>query len=359
MLCEACGFIYNEAFDEERMNYSASYDGTQSFSPTFNAFHERLAHDLIERYNLRGKDVVEIGCGNGEFLTLLCDLGGNRGVGYDPAYSGPRAPADYLTFVPNVYTKTPAEASVDLVCCKMTLEHIARPAEFLSTIRRGLEGRPDTPVFFQVPDVTRILREGAFWDIYHEHCSYFSPPSLARLFDSQGFSVRRTWTGFDDQYLMIEAHPTNDAGPHPASVAAHRELPSSDVEALLEEVSRFSTAVRTLQAAWSQALQHLQAQSKTVALWGGGSKAVAFLTTLGVDEAVRCAVDINPNKHDTFLAGTGHRIIGPAALSDYAPDVVIIMNSMYRNEIRAALANHNLHPLVLVVEDDPRPHLGM
>jgi hypothetical protein len=41
---------------------------------------------LIERYDLYGKDIIEIGCGQGEFLTLLCELGGNRGVGFDPAY---------------------------------------------------------------------------------------------------------------------------------------------------------------------------------------------------------------------------------------------------------------------------------
>ena len=41
--------------------------------------------DLIRRYDLRGKEVIEIGCGKGEFLSLLCEVGDNRGVGFDPA----------------------------------------------------------------------------------------------------------------------------------------------------------------------------------------------------------------------------------------------------------------------------------
>jgi len=59
---------------------------TQGFSPFFRAWHEGLAQRLIDRYSLRAKKIIEIGCGKGEFLALLCDLGHNRGIGFDPAY---------------------------------------------------------------------------------------------------------------------------------------------------------------------------------------------------------------------------------------------------------------------------------
>ena len=42
-------------------------------------------------------------------------------------------------------------------------------------------------VFFELPDTERVLTEAAFWDIYYEHCSYFTPGSLARLFRRTGF----------------------------------------------------------------------------------------------------------------------------------------------------------------------------
>jgi hypothetical protein len=82
--CRACGFISNTAFDPSLHEYSERYEETQGYSPTFNAFARRLAEHLIERYDLHGKDIIEIGCGKGEFITLLCDLGGNRGIGIDP-----------------------------------------------------------------------------------------------------------------------------------------------------------------------------------------------------------------------------------------------------------------------------------
>ena len=36
-------------------------------------------------------------------------------------------------------------------------------------------------MFFQVPDMSRVLRDLAFWDIYYEHCSYFTVITQAVL----------------------------------------------------------------------------------------------------------------------------------------------------------------------------------
>jgi hypothetical protein len=69
--CPACGFVFNSAFDTALHEYSARYEATQAFSETFNTFNRRLARDLIDRFNLRGKQVLEIGCGQGEFLDLF------------------------------------------------------------------------------------------------------------------------------------------------------------------------------------------------------------------------------------------------------------------------------------------------
>jgi SAM-dependent methyltransferase len=208
--CPICGFISNVAFDSSLQEYSSGYEATQAFSPTFSAFAHRLAERLIDQYDLRGKDIIEIGCGQGEFLTMLCELGGNRGVGFDPAYVGPRTESqaqNRITFIKDFYSERYADYRGDFVCCKMTLEHIQRPADFVSTVRRSLGDQSDTIVFFQVPDVLRILRERAFWDIYYEHCSYFSLGSLARLFRKCGFDVIRLAKEYDGQYLMIEARP--------------------------------------------------------------------------------------------------------------------------------------------------------
>ena len=59
---------------------------------------------------------------------------------------------------------------------------------------------------------------------------------------------------------------------------------------------------------------------------------------------VAAAVDINPHKHHCFMPGTGHEVIAPEALAELRPDLVVVMNEIYVEEIRAQLAGMGLHP---------------
>jgi SAM-dependent methyltransferase len=326
--CRDCRFIYNTAFDPERLSYHAEYESTQAYSTTFNAFHTDLAQRLIERYDLHGKDLIEIGCGHGEFLTLLTDLGDNYGTGFDPAYRPERAGNPRTTFVKDYYSQAYARYRGDFLCCKMTLEHIQDTAGFVATVRDALGADTDTIVFFQVPNAARILAQGAFWDIYYEHCSYFTAPSLQHLFQQAGFTVIETTTAYDDQYLMVEARP---ARADPESKLPEHSRSDAAIASFVETVSQ---AI----ASWRQKLCAMREAGRRVVVWGGGSKAVAFLTTLGVSGAIDYAVDINPHKHGTFLAGTGQEVVAPAFLKAYRPDAVIAMNPVYCEEIKKSLA---------------------
>jgi hypothetical protein len=287
---------------------------------------------LIERYNLRHKDIIEIGCGQGEFLSLLCELGDNRGVGFDPAYDETRREGkagDRLTFVKDFYSEKYAEHHGDFVCCKMTLEHIYHTADFVSTVRRSIGNRVDTVVFFQVPNVRYVLREVAFWDIYYEHCSYFSPGSLARLFRKSGFDIIDLRTDYNDQYVMIEARP---------GTGRSRTLPLEETPVrLARDIDYFTGKFRRKMGQWQETLRDLRQSGRRAVIWGGGSKGVSFLTTLQIEDQIEYAVDINPHKHGTFMAGTGQEIVAPKFLSEYRPDMVIVMNPVYCDEIQRDL----------------------
>ncbi len=339
--CDACGFISNIAFDPVLTEYSGRYEETQGFSGTFNAFHRSLAERLIERYDLRGKDIVEIGCGKGEFLLLLCDLGQNRGVGFDPGVRQERIQgpaAERIRFVPDFYSEAYAEVQGDLFACKMTLEHIAPAGDFVRMVRRAIGGRLGTLVFFQIPETTRILRDCAFEDIYYEHCSYFSPGSLARLFRGSGFEVLDLSTEYQGQYLTIEAR----AGAQPV---AQQPLPEEhDLDLLRGLVASFPHRFATRRAEWEGRIRQAAAEGQRIVLWGSGSKAVSFLTTLDLGSAIQYAVDINPYRHGHFLPGSGQEIVAPGFLKTYRPDLVVIMNAVYREEIARDLGALGLTP---------------
>jgi hypothetical protein len=253
--------------------------------------------------------------------------------------------SDRVTMVKELYGPRYSDLKPDFVCCKMTLEHVHDTATFIRSIRATLGEQSDSLVFFMIPEITRILGLRAFWDIYYEHCSYFSPGSLGRLFRQVGFDPVDVWTDYDDQYVLIAARPGPGTGPW---------LPREHgPEALAPKVETFTCQVAADQVRWRAWLADLQATGKKAVLWGGGSKGVAFLTTLGVIDAVEYAVDINPRRSGTFIAGGGQQIVGPAFLADYQPDVVLIMSPIYTAEIRADLNRLGLKPTLLTVEAPP------
>jgi len=324
--CNNCGFIFNTLFDQKIVEYSSDYNPSQASSPTFNKFHKKLAEYLIEKYDLRNKKIIEVGCGEGEFLTLLCQLGNNQGIGFDPAYTG--EDKDNIKFIKDFYSEKYADHKADFLCCKMTLEHIHNPADFVSMIRKAI-GDADTTVFFQVPDVTRVLKEGAFWDIYYEHCSYFGPASLSSLFERSGFNVLDIWKVYDGQYLMITARPGDTAYNDPEIKQDTTEF----IKKYQELANKFKDIIKN---------------NHKVVLWGGGSKGVTFLTTLHKDQ-IEYVVDIDQKKQGTFMAGTGQKIVPPKFLKQYNPDVVIIMNPVYKEEIQTKLNNLDVQPQILTV----------
>jgi hypothetical protein len=329
--CEECGFISNTAYDQAVQEYSGNCEETQGYSDTFNSFAKKLAGELIEKYSLKGRHIVEIGCGKGEFLSMLCEMGGNTGTGFDPAYvDGRYASSSGVSFIKDFYSEKYSGTRAEFIICKMTLEHIGATGQFLAALRKSLEGSPETVLFFQVPDVTRVLSELAFWDIYYEHCSYFSPGSLARLFRAAGFEVTGIRRDYGGQYIMLEARPASSVGT--------RQAPEEDdLETVRGLVEYFASNIAAKTSSWKSRLSESVKKGRKTVIWGSGSKGVAFLTTLGAGGAVLNAVDINPYRKGTYMAGSGHEIVDPGHLVKLKPDEVIVMNPVYLNEVEMEL----------------------
>jgi SAM-dependent methyltransferase len=343
--CRSCGFIQNMLFDPSVHEYSTRYEETQGFSARFRDFATALAKRLIDKYSLRNKTILEIGCGKGEFLALLCELGGNQGIGIDPSYIPERmhgVAGSRLTFIQDFYSEKYSHLTADFVICRHTLEHIQPTASFMHMVRRSIGERNDTIVFFEVPDISRVLKEQAFWDIYYEHCSYFSLGSLARVFRMTGFEVLDLAKDFDDQYLLIEARPANGS--------SGKSFPQEkDLKELAQDVTHFQQTFTDRVKVWKETLAKIRDRGEKAVIWGSGSKAVAFLTTMGIHNEIEYIVDINPFKHGKFLAGTGHEIVPPDFLKKYQPDMVIAMNQIYQNEIKHDLNKLGIHADLITV----------
>ena len=327
--CQNCGHIFNIAFDPALMEYTQDYENSLHFSPRFQQYATGLAARLVEQYDLHDKDIVEIGSGQGDFLNLLCEMGHNRGVGFDPSYVDEgMEDQGRATFVRDFYSETYADYPADFICSRHVLEHIYQPAGFLTMLRQAVGHRQHTVLFFEVPNVLYTVRRLGIWDLIYEHCSYFGPSSLNTVFSLVGFQVLETNETFGGQFLTTEARPTNGASPTPDGAM---------VERLAQDVAVFADNYRAKVAGWQQRLEQLKRRGQRAVVWGAGSKGVTFMNILKSREIIEYAVDINPRKKGMCIAGTGQEIVTPEFLQAYQPEVVVIMNANYEDEIRQQL----------------------
>lgn len=341
--CHQCGHIYNLTFSPDLMHYSIWYENSLHFSSRFQSYARSIAERLIDRYDLHNKEIIEIGSGKGEFLGLLCELGNNRGIGFDPGYVEPGGSPtmQQVTFIQDYYSEQYARYQADLICCRQTLEHLYRPGEFVAMLRRSIGDRK-TVAFFEVPNVLFMLRGLSVWDVIYEHYSYFSAGSLVYLFTANGFGVLSIEDTYEGQYLTLEVEPKVDS-------SSARAVEERELTQLYADVSTFQEHFKSRVTYWQQQLGHYQAEGKRVVVWGAGSKGVTFLNALGVKSEIEYVVDINPRKTGMHVAGTGQKIVDPSFLRAYRPDAILIMNPIYENEIRAQARALDLEAEFLLV----------
>lgn len=336
--CANCGHVFNQAFDIDRMDYSEAYENSLHFSSYFHQHAEKLADRLIEKYSLREKTIVEIGCGKGEFISLLCEKGGNRGYGFDRSYEidrSNRVSSERVTYSSDYYSERHTHLNPDFVCCRHVLEHIPEPVEFLKEIRKAVGADRRPVMYFEVPNLGYSIQDMGIWDFIYEHCSYFDASSLQGCFINAGFEILDSYTDFGNQFLCIEAIPREID-------AAHAPSEAQDITDLIQIIETFTANYNAKIENWNAWIAKLKQDNKTAAIWGAGSKGITFLNTIDVKDTVRGLVDLNPNKQGLFAGGTGHEIVAPERLRDQPPDYIVIMNSVYREEITALLSDMNL-----------------
>jgi 2-polyprenyl-3-methyl-5-hydroxy-6-metoxy-1,4-benzoquinol methylase len=334
--CPNCSFITNIAFEPKRLEYMQTYENPLHFSPLFQDYARSLALRLVERYNLYNKDIVSIGCGDGYFLLLLCEIGKNRGVGFDPAYVEQEEHyklKDRVKFIRDFYSEGYRNYQADLFVCQQTLEHIHDPKSFMKMLRQAIGNRLNTHIFFEVPNAVNTFQNLFVWDIIYEHSSYFTPHSLFHIFSSCQFQVCRLTEEYKGQYLYVDALASEQSMLH------FGQEDQCEVDRLARNLESFAASYLRTFEKWRHRLEQIEKNGERAVIWGAGSKGVTFLNVFKDFTWIEYAVDINPRKQGMYVAGTGQRIVSPEFLREYQPDLIIVMNPVYNNEI-AEIAEH-------------------
>jgi len=340
--CRECGMLWNSAFDPALVHYDGEYDNSLYFSEVHRKLARRAATRLIEQHAIRGKEIIEIGCGTGEFLTLLCELGNNRGVGFDPSYRPGDAVAADVRFVAKLYGPDCADYRADLVCSRYVLEHVARPVSMLRQLHRNLQQQDNALVYFEVPNAWLVFDDGMIWDLIYEHFANFCRSSLVRTFEEAGFTASEVGEACDGQVLWIEARPGRSA-------EAPADSRWNDCARLEPAAGRLRDETRRLVDTWRRRLAQFRREGREVVVWGAGAKGISFLNLLDVGDQIPYVVDVNPRKSGRFIPCTGQEIVEPRALNSIRPDTVLVMNPIYESEIEQMIRQQSLTAEVICV----------
>lgn len=339
LACLDCGHVFNHAFDASRLAYAPGYENSQHASSVFRDYAERLVDRLIADHGIHDRAVVDIGCGRGDLLALICERGGNRGFGFDPSYAGTAAKDRPFTIQREFFGPEHAAAiRPSLVSCRHVLEHVEDPIEFLRGLRDTLSACWDAVLYLEVPSGEELLTSLGLWDYLYEHVSYFSAQSLQAVLSAAGFEVLSMRRDFGGQFLCAEAR----VGAAPGG----RNATGQTAEAGVREAATGMVQRLAHWREWAAALP----EDGTCWLWGAGSKGVMFLNLLSLHAPGKIdrVVDQNADKHGRFVSGTGQEIVGPDALRHGGVKRIVLMNGIYEHEVRARLTALGIAPQLTV-----------
>lgn len=273
-----------------------------------NAKKEQFA-GFAKRYSLSGKKVLEIGCGRGEFLSLLPADVRAFGLEYSEA-----AVAECAKNGLNVSRGYPdgtgilPQAPFDAFLLLMFLEHMPEPNVALRTICNSLS---DSAVgLVEVPNFDMVLRNKLFSEFIGDHLFYFTRATLQATLQMNGFDV-------------LECSELRDAYVISAIVRKRTRL----------DIAHFREHQAKIKAELDAFLHRFPA--KGVALWGAGHQALAIIALAGIAGRIRYVVDSARFKQGRFTPATHLPIVAPEALAADPVEAVIVIAGSYSDEVAA------------------------
>lgn len=333
--CNDCGLIFNSILDEHAIPYDEAYENRQNFSVSFQRMLEETADRLATRYSIQEGMIAEVGCGKGDFLTLICERTASRGIGFDtsceetePALNGS------VKFFKKYMTASDVHETINLVVCRHVVEHVPKIGDFFKLLYSVSIAGGGSTVYVETPSFEWIARNDAFWDIFYEHCNYFPTHTLRQLAEMAGFTVLDHSLIFGDQYQSLELRPLDP------SKSASKLYPEKGPMLLsfagrLKE-SKINLEARLAHAGWQDGW----------AIWGAGAKGVC-LANAALKIPPTLVVDSNPSKQGMFLPGTGVPVVSPSDPRLSAIGLILVANPNYLAEIKTFLDKNNLFPILI------------
>jgi SAM-dependent methyltransferase len=300
----------------------------------------------IERFRLETSSrIVELASNDGYLLQFFVERG-YEVLGIDPAANVAKAAeARGVKTLTRFFGRELAgelardQLMADLVVGNNVLAQVPDINDFVAGIKMIL--KPHGVVTIEFPHLLRLMAENQFDTIYHEHFSYFSLLTAARILAAHGlrlFDVEEIWT-HGGSLRIFGCHADNarqETRPGVAALIARERAAGLDC---LGSYAAFAERVRETKRKLLDFLITAKRAGKAVVGYGAPGKGNTLLNYCGVrTDFLDYTVDRNPYKHGKFLPGTHIPVLPPERIAETRPDYLLILPWNFKDEIMEQMA---------------------
>jgi SAM-dependent methyltransferase len=344
-VCDRCFLVQIDDYvsPEEIFNEYAYFS---SFTDAWVEHMRRYTEMITDRLGL-GKDslVIEVGSNDGYLLQHFVKKG-IPVLGIEPAANVARVAAEkgIPTIVKFLGEQTARElvnegTRADLICGANVLAQVPDPRDFVAGLRTLL--KPGGVVTIEFPHLLKLIAENQFDTIYHEHFTYFSWTSVARIFADQELVL------FDVEELPTHGGSLRIYARHAADetkpiTARARELHQREIAAGVQRLETYATFAEGVKETKRKLLDFLidaKRAGKKIVGYGAPGKGNTLLNYCGIrTDFLDYTVDRSTYKQGKFLPGTHIPIHHPDRIRETRPDYVLILPWNFKDEIVQQMA---------------------
>lgn len=340
MFCENCFLVQTLDFHTNSEIFRSDYAYLSSMSESWVKQCEEFSHSISDTLGLTSESfVIEVASNDGYLLKNFVKAG-IPCLGIEPT-SGPAnvAIADQIPTLVEFLTLNNAKAIVedyrraDLVICNNVYAHVPDILDF--TLAIDLLLHPEGVVTLEFPHVVRMVEEGSFDTIYHEHFSYHSLTTVSEIFKSAGLEIWRV-EQLHTHGGSLRVYGSKEASKRPIdeSVLDLLEVEKEFGVGSSNSYLKLRNHALATKYELNQLLYKLKCDGFSIAAAGAAAKGNTLLNFLGVDSScIDFVCDSAPSKVGKYLPGSHIPIVPYEELRTADPDYIIILPWNIRDEI--------------------------
>jgi len=316
--CPCCGLVQ---LDCEPVHFYRDVIRASGGTKTMTELRQSQYRHFIGFCHLEGKRILEVGCGQGEFLEMLnpfpvkgYGIENNADLVDRAVAKGLAVTRDFPSNAKHKIVGAPFDAFMQF----NIIEHQPNPNDMIQCIRENLVeggvGLATAPAF-------EYIRHDCVYEIMRDHLAYYTDGALRFLFMRNGFEVLESGVvNRDTNYVIVKKR----------EVLTHETFKTNYVE---------------IKDGLNKLVAYCKAHGSKLSFWGASHQCFTVAALLDHPEDVAFIVDSAKFKQGRYAPTSHIRIISPEEFYINPTEEILLLAPGYTEEIAELIRSHISAPI--------------